>query len=182
MADTPKYIVKPLGKESRAAFRSGDQQLDSYFQERAPRDLKEKLSAVFILVTEAEPDVIIGYYTLSTQHVDARSLPEELRKRTGRYQKIGTTLLGRLAVAELHQNKKLGAFLLVDALRRSLEGTRAVMSFGVVVDAIGDNVVPFYKKFGFVSLSENRLFLAMKTIEKNFGPSSDYSESFRLSK
>ena len=63
-------------------------------------------------------------------------------------------------------------------MRRSLEGTRAVMSFGVVVDAIGDNVVPFYKKFGFVSLSENRLFLAMKTIEKNFGPSSDYSESF----
>jgi hypothetical protein len=42
------------------------------------------------------------------------------------------------------------------------------MSFGVVVDAIGDHVVGFYKKFGFVSLSSNRLFLPMRMIEKNF--------------
>jgi predicted N-acetyltransferase YhbS len=161
-------MVKPLGKEDRVAFHCGDPELDNYFHERASRDLREKLSAVFILVTEDEPEVIIGYYTLSAQHVDASEFPEELRRRTGHYQRIGTTLLGRLAVAMTHQNKKLGAFLLVDALRRSLEGTKTIMSFGVVVDAIGDHVVAFYKKFGFVTLNNNRLFLAMKTIEKSF--------------
>jgi len=163
-----KYIVKPLGGENRAAFHCGDQELDSYFHERASRDIREKLSAVFILVTEAEPDVVLGYYTLSTQQIEAGELPEELRKRTGRYKRIGVTLLGRLAVAEAQQKKKLGAFLLVDALRRSLEGTKTVMSFGVVVDAIGDHVVAFYAKFGLVPLSSNRLLLPMKTIEKNF--------------
>ncbi|HEV2991382.1 MAG TPA: hypothetical protein VG759_23290 [Candidatus Angelobacter sp.] len=75
-----------------------------------------------------------------------------------------------MAIAETHQNKKLGAFLLVDALRRSLEGTKTVMSFGVVVDAIGDHVLAFYAKFGFLPLSGNRLLLPMKTIEKNFRP------------
>lgn len=160
--------MKPLGGENRAAFYCGDKELDSYFHERASRDVREKLSAVFILVTEAEPDVVIGYYTLSAQQIQAEELPEQLRKRAGRYRRIGATLLGRLAVAQAHQGKKLGAFLLVDALRRSLEGTKTVMSFGVVVDAIGDHVVAFYTKLGFVSLSSNRLFLPMKTIERNF--------------
>ncbi len=130
--------------------------------------MREKLSAVFVLVTESEPDVVLGYYTVSAQQIDAGELPEELKKRTGKYKRLGATLLGRLAVAKEHQNKKLGAFLLVDALRRSLEGTQTVVSFAVVVDAKGDDVVGFYKKFGFVPLSGNRLMLPMKTIEKNF--------------
>jgi hypothetical protein len=123
--------VKPLGKENRATFYCGDQELDSYFWERASRDLKEKLSAVFILVTKEEPEVVIGYYTLSTQQIEAGELPDELRKRTGRYRRIGATLLGRLAIAKRYQSKKLGAFLLVDALRRSLEGTKTVMSLAL---------------------------------------------------
>lgn len=131
MADSPTYIVKPLGKENRATFYCGDQELDSYFWERASRDLREKLSAVFILITKEEPEVVIGYYTLSTQQIEAGELPDELRKRTGRYRRIGATLLGRLAIAKRYQSKKLGAFLLVDALRRSLEGTKTVMSLAL---------------------------------------------------
>lgn len=169
MADTIRYSVKPLGKEDRAAFACGDPDLDSYFRERASRDLREKLSAVFILVTESEPEKVIGYYTLSSQQVDAGELPEGLRKRTGKYQRIGVTLLGRLAVDRAHQGKKLGEFLLIDALRRSLEGTRSVMSFAVVVDAKGEHVARFYEKYGFVRTGERRLILPMKTIEKISG-------------
>ncbi|HXZ79148.1 MAG TPA: GNAT family N-acetyltransferase [Terriglobales bacterium] len=168
MVETPRYIVKPLGKENRAAFYCGDKELDSYFHERASRDVREKLSAVFILVTEAEPDVVIGYYSLSPQEIDAGEFPEELKKRTGRYKRIGATLLGRLAVSKEHHGKKLGAFLLVDALRRSLEASKMVMSYAVVVDAKGEHVIAFYKKFGFLPLRGNRLFLPMKTIERNF--------------
>jgi predicted N-acetyltransferase YhbS len=168
LPDDPKYIVKPLGNENRAAFQCGQPELDHYFHQRASRDMREKLSAVFILVTEAEPDVVLGYYTLSAQQIDAGELPEELKKRTGKYKLLGATLLGRLAVAKEHQNKKLRAFLLVDALRRSLEASQTVMSLALAVDAKGDDVVGFYKKFGFVPLSGNRLMLPMKTIEKNF--------------
>ena len=98
--------MKPLGKENRAAFNCGDQELDSYFREHASRDLRERLSAVFILVTEAEPDVVIEYYTLSAQQVEGGELPAELQKKTGHYRRIGVTLLGRLAVAKTHQNKE----------------------------------------------------------------------------
>lgn len=161
-------MVKPLADEDRAAFHCGDPELDGYFHQRASRDVREKLSAVFILVTEEDAKTILGYYTLSSQQVEVSEIPEALRKKTGRYRRLGATLLGRLAVAEEQQGKKLGAFLLVDALRRALEATRQVMSFAVVVDAKGEHVVNFYQKFGFMPLSGNRLILPMKTIERNF--------------
>jgi len=163
-----QYIVKPLGRENRAAFNCGNSDLDRYFHERASRDMREKLSAVFILVDQAEPDVILGYYTLSAQQIDAGELPDDLRKRTGRYRQLGATLLGRLAVAKGHQGKGLAAFLLVDALRRSWEVTSSVMSFAVVVDAKNEDLVKFYEKFGFTRLSGRRLMLSMNTIERNF--------------
>ncbi len=161
-------MVKPLGHEDRAAFHCGGPELDSYFHERASRDMREKLAAVFILISEIDPGGILGYYTLSAQQVDADELPQELKKRTGRYKRIGVTLLGRLAVAKQHQGKQLGALLLVDALRRSLQGTQNVMSFAVVVDAKSEAVARFYAKYGFVPLSGNRLLLPMRTIAKNF--------------
>lgn len=160
--------MRPLGDEDRAAFHCGDHELDSYFHERASRDVREKLSAVFILLAEDDPNTILGYYTLSAQQVEAAEMPAEFRKKTGKYKRLGVTLLGRLAVAEEQQGKKLGAFLLVDALRRALEATRQVMSFAVVVDAKSEQAAKFYEKFGFVRLSSNRLMLAMKTMEKNF--------------
>jgi predicted N-acetyltransferase YhbS len=163
-------MVKPLGQEDRAAFHCGDPELDSYFHQRASRDMREKLSAVFVLVWKAQPDVVLGYYTLSAQQVDAGELPEDLKKRTGKYKRIGVTLMGRLAVAKEHQGQQLGALLLVDGLRRSLQGTRNVMSFAVVVDAKSDIVAKFYERFGFVRLSGNRLMLPMKTVERNFQP------------
>lgn len=168
MNDEPKYIVKPLGDENRAAFHCGDTALDNYFHQRASRDVREKLSAVFILVTKDAPDTILGFYTLSAQQVVVDELPETLRKKTGRYDRLGVTLLGRLAVAANQQGKKLGAFLLVDALRRALVGTKHVMSYAVAVDAKHEHVAEFYRKFGFIPLSGNRLILPMNTIERNF--------------
>lgn len=56
----------------------------------------------------------------------------------------------------------------MDALKRSLEATANVMSFAVVVDAKGEHVVAFYKKYGFVRLSGHRLFVPMKTVEQIF--------------
>ena len=171
----PKYKVQPLGEQDRAAFHCGDKELDSYLLERASRDVRKNLSAVFVLLTEDDPQTILGYYTLSSQEIEAENLPEKFRKHIGRYKRIGATLLGRLAVSQDQQGKKLGELLLLDALRRSLESTEHVSSFAVVVDAKGEHVVKFYEKYGFILLSGNRLFLPMKTIQQLF-PYAEKSE------
>ncbi len=159
-----KYIVQPLGDQDRAAFHCGESALDRYFLERAARDVREKIAAVFVLLTEQDHNTVLGYYTLSNQEIDAGELPPELTRKTGKYRRLPATLLGRLAVSESHRGHRLGEFLLMDALRRSLEATANIASFAVVVDARGDDVVAFYEKYGFIRLSGNRLFLPMKTI------------------
>ena len=161
--------MAPLGRQDRAGFHSGDVELDRYFHERASRDVREKLSAVFVLLAEENLAQVLGYYTLSALQIDAGEVPDVLKKRAGRYRYLGATLLGRLAVAQEHQGKRMGELLLMDALRRSWEASKTVMSFAVLVDAKNEQVAKFYEKFGFVRLSGNRLMLPMKSIEMSFG-------------
>jgi GNAT superfamily N-acetyltransferase len=161
--------VKPLESEDRAAFQCGEEALDMYFRERASRDMKNGLAAVFIVVPESDPQTIAGFFTLSSQHTPCDTLPEELRKKTRRYKSVGVTLLGRMAVAKKFQNQGLGGFVLVAALQEAWKATRHVSSFAVVVDAKTEKVVPFYEKYGFRRLEGNRLMLSMKTIEELVG-------------
>jgi GNAT superfamily N-acetyltransferase len=173
----PKFIVKPLENEDRAAFQCGEEALDRYFRERASRDMANRLSAVFIVVPENDRKTIVGFFTLSSQQTACDILPEELRKKTGRYKAVGVTLLGRMAVtllgrmavAQEFQNQKLGRFVLFAALYEAWRSTKHVSSFAVVVDAKTEKVVPFYEKYGFRRLEGNRLVLPMKTIEELVG-------------
>lgn len=169
LTDQTKYIVKPLEKETRAAFQCGEEALDKYFHERASRDMQHGLSAVFIVVPQNAPDTIVGFFTLSSQQIACDILPEELRKKTGRYKAVGVTLLGRMAVAKEFQKRKLGRFILFAALHEAWKATSHVGSFAVVVDAKTEKLVPFYEKYGFRRLEGDRLMLPMKTIEDLVG-------------
>lgn len=161
--------MKPLEREDRAAFQCGEQALDRYFRGRASRDMTNGLAAVFIVAPENAPKTIAGFFTLSSQQITCEILPEDLRKKTGRYKSVGATLLGRMAVAREFQNRKLGRFVLLAALHEAWKATRHVSSFAVVVDAKTEKVVPFYEKYGFRRLEGNRLMLPMKTIEDLLG-------------
>ena len=169
MTAQPKFIVKLLENEDRAAFQCGEEALDGYFRERASRDMANRLSAVFIVVPENDAKTIVGFFTLSSQQTACDILPEELRKKTGRYKTVGVTLLGRMAVATEFQNQKLGRFVLFAALYEAWKSTKHVSSFAVVVDAKTEKVIPFYEKYGFRRLEGNRLMLPMKTIEDLVG-------------
>lgn len=166
MKENSEYLVKPLEGEDRAAFQCGDEAIDQYFHERASRDMREKLAAVFILVSRTNPETIVGFFTLSGQQVACADLPEDIQKRTGRYKVVGVTLLGRIGVAKEFQGQKHGRRLLFAALYEAWKATRHVMSFAVVVDAKSENVVPFYERYGFRRLEGVRLIMPMKTIEK----------------
>jgi predicted N-acetyltransferase YhbS len=169
LTDQTQYIVKPLETESRAAFECGEEALDRYLHERASRDIQNGLSAVFVVVPHNDLKKIAGFFTLSSQQIACDILPEEYRKKTGRYKAVGVTLLGRMAVTNEFQKRKLGRFILFAALHEAWKATSHVGSFAVVVDAKSGNVAPFYEKYGVRRLEGNRLMLPMKTIEDLVG-------------
>ena len=130
--------------------------------------MDRRAAVVYVLLsTEAR---IAGCYTLSSDSMDAADVPEGLIKQLDlpRYDRIGVTLLGRLARALAWKGQGLGELLLVDALKRAHAMSKHIASAGVVVDAKNDTAHRFYRDFGFIPFpdSEKRLFLPMATIEQ----------------
>jgi predicted GNAT family N-acyltransferase len=119
---------------------------------------------------------LVGYYTLTQDSIDAEDIPTELIRQLNlpRYDRIGATLLGRLARDLTCKGQGLGELLLLDALKRALAMSRDIASAAVVVDAKDNKAHNFYQDFGFISFpnSKKRLFLPMVTIERLFPPAS----------
>ncbi len=166
---TPWRIV-PLGRtHDRSAFACGSEPLDRYLALQARQDAEKRVAAPFVLV-EPPSARVLGYYTLSASLVLADALPADLAKRLPRYPQLPVTLLGRLAVDRTARGKGLGELLLVDALRRSLQGAVEIAAMAVVVDAKDSAAQSFYERFGFIALQRQpaRLFLPMKTVAALF--------------
>jgi GNAT superfamily N-acetyltransferase len=160
-------IVQLGAKHNRADFHSGSEPLDRYLRERANQDFKRYVATPFVLY-DADAKRIAGYYTLAATGIQFDDLPAAMQKKLPRYPIVPAILLGRLAVDRRYQGQGLGAFLLVDALRRSL--MNEIVAAAVVVDAKDDAARSFYEYHNFVSLAEQplRLFLPMTLIARQF--------------
>jgi GNAT superfamily N-acetyltransferase len=165
-APTTPYRIEALGKtHDRTAFTCGSAALERYLQQQARQDAEKSVAAPFVLTTPPALQVL-GYYTLSASLVNASELPNTLAKKLPRYPQLPVTLLGRLAVDQSMNGKGIGQFLLMDALRRSLEAAADIAAMAVLVDAKDDAAEAFYRHFSFLPLHEQprRLFLPMKTV------------------
>ena len=160
------YRIVPLGKgHDRRSFACGSEPLDRYLQLQARQDAEKRVAAPFVLV-EPPSNRVLGYYTLSASVITADAMPAELAKKLPRYPQLPVTLLGRLAVDQSLRGKRLGEFLLMDALHRSLEAAAEIAAMAVIVDAKDKEAEAFIERFGFTPLQQQsaRLFLPMKTL------------------
>jgi GNAT superfamily N-acetyltransferase len=165
------WLVEPLGKHhNRATFSCGNQLLDRYLKEIANQDARRHVAAPFVLVEEHSPKIVLGYYTLSAFSVDLGALPSDIIRRLPSYPVVPATLLGRLVVDQHRHRQGLGELLLLDALRRVHDQSSQIATVAVIVDAIDQEAVRFYKHFDFISFPERptRLFLPTKTIAALF--------------
>ena len=162
--------IEPLGSQhDRGDFQCGNGVLDRYLRQQAGQDLRRHAAVPFVLVDPGTGGVA-GYYTLSAYLIAAGELPAAIARRLPRYPNVPATLLGRLAVDRRYQGRGWGALLLVDALRRSWQGSQEVASLVVVVDAIDEAARDFYLCFGFIPFPGQafKLFIPMDTVEQLF--------------
>ena len=156
--------IAPLGElHDRAGFSCGVESLDRYLKTQAGQDVRRKANAVFVLGSEAEPERVLGYYTLCAMAISQGEVPEAARKHVPRYPLVSCTLIGRLAVAKDQQGQRLGSILLADALLRAFQSANTVGSFMVVVDALDEAAASFYAAHGFMRLPDSlRLVMPMR--------------------
>ncbi len=168
--EEPRYRVEALGRQhDRSQFSCGSEPLDQYLRAQAGQDARKRVAAPFVLC-EGEGATVLGYYTLSAISVDIGAWPENVAKKLPKYPVVPATLLGRLAIDRQLQGRGAGAYLLMDALHRSLQASRQVAAFAVIVDAKDERAVAFYRRYEFTPFEDRpaRLFLSMNVIEKLF--------------
>ncbi len=148
-----------------AAFDNGRHaSLNDWLVERALAS--EGASARTYVVCDAEqPRQVVGYYTITTAMEERAALPTA-KLRKGMPDKVPLLLIARLAVASVFQGIGLGADLLADALRRCAAVSEIAGVRAVIMHAIDEDAVGFYKRHGFIGspLGERVLLLPIEAV------------------
>ena len=150
---TATFNVEVLGPgHARDGFSCGIAALDSYFQHQVTQDVRRRASACYVALEAGTPTTgstgkVAGYYTLAAGGVPLIDLPAALVKRLPRYPSVPVARVGRLAVDQAFQGRKLGAALLADAVLRSVRSEVAL--YALVVDAKDAAAERFYRHHGF---------------------------------
>ena len=161
-----EFLITPLGKQhDRRSFDCGEPSLNQYLHRYANQDVRRRVNRVFVASPPSNPGQVIGYYSLSAGSLAANDLPEKLRRRLPQYP-VPVVLLGRLAVAKSRQGKGFGAILLTDARHRIAQASQVMAVYAVVVDALNDRAVAFYRQLAFIPLPSQplKLFLPMESV------------------
>lgn len=95
-------------------------------------------------------DAIAGYYSLVVGEVAYADAPERLKKGLARHP-VPLMLIARLAVGSSWQGRGVGAGLLKDAMRRTLQAADIGGIRALAAHAKDDSARAFYEHFGFAA-------------------------------
>ena len=159
------FRVIPLDTTlDRTTFNSGSAPLDTYFQQQVTQDVRRRVTACFIALTNEH--LIAGYYTLAAASVPLSNLPPNIVKKLPCYPLIPAVRMGRLAIDKNFKGQGLGGALLADALSRSSHSD--IAAYALLVDAKDITAAAFYQHHGFIQLPDTplTLFLPLVTAAK----------------
>ena len=143
-----------------AQFTCGRPALDDWLKTRA-RAAEARSARTYVVCEESR---VVGYYCLAAGGVLRGDVPSKLRRNMP--DTISVMVLGRLAVDQAYQGRKIAAGMLSDAMLRTLEFSRTAGVRALLVHAIDESVVPFYLQYGFLRFPEGAmtLFLPVETM------------------
>lgn len=157
MTFTPPFFSEALTESHDLThFDCENGDLNDWLRDSALHARGMGTARTFVWV-EASSPIVAAYYSVAP-HVVAR---ETLSKSVGRGSpdKIPAILLARLAIHHMLKGQGFGSQLLLDSLELIVASARKVGGRLVVVDAIDDNAIGFYRHHGFQSIPgrDNRL-------------------------
>jgi GNAT superfamily N-acetyltransferase len=119
-------------------------------------------SARTYVVHDEEQDRVVGFHTLAAASITHAEATRRAAKGMPRHP-LPAVLLARLAVDRTVQQRGVGAWLLRDAMLRSLSAAESVGIRVLLVHAIDDTARAFYEHHGFEPSPTDPLNLQMLT-------------------
>lgn len=127
-------------------FSCGEVSLDHWLQKRALSNQFGGASRTYVSVDQAQK--VIGYYALAAGAVSHQIATSRIKRNMP--DPVPVLILGRLAVDIRAQGMKLGAALLQDAVRRTMQVSQEIGVRALLVHALNDSAKQFYSRFGFM--------------------------------
>ena len=150
-------ILPLTGSHNRQGFDCGTPALNDWLRQVARQHQDKGLSNTFVAVLDDDPGRICGYYALTLTEVDRLYLPQAYQKKLPK--RIPGIRLGRLAVDQRYQGKRLGELLLMDAISRAQRVHQEAGVVGLFVDALDEGAAGFYRRYGFMDAPDHPLML-----------------------
>lgn len=153
MSRADDLVVRPLGpSDDRSAFRSGNIDLDRFFQRYAGQNqFRHHIGTTWVAVRDGR---ILGFATVSAAHLEVGELPVALHRKLPAYP-LPVLRLARLAVAEEAKGQGVGRVLLRAVFTLAWRMAEEFGCVGVVVDAKAE-AVGFYQSLGFSALAHSK--------------------------
>ncbi len=158
----------------RSSFRCGEQALDDFLRKYALQQSAKGISTVFVLIDDAQPSKILGFYTLSAAQVSVEQLSEAERKKLPRYP-VPCFRIGRLARNIENRGLGVGEILIGLAVGRCLQARSQVGAYAILVDAKNEKAKRFYEKYGFVPFVDSpmSMYLPLDVANSNLDKGSN---------
>lgn len=158
-------------------FSCGEPAMDRWLRDHALVNQRRSLSRTFVAVDDTgrgtpSEGTVAGSVTLVAASVEVERLPGRERRGLVGLEQVGAALIARLARDRRYGERRLGAWLLRQALYRVVEADRHLAIRAVVVDALDERAAGWYRQWGFAPLPggpEDRLWLPMKRVRSSLG-------------
>jgi predicted GNAT family N-acyltransferase len=157
------------------SFDCGQHPLNYFIRRYAATNQAARISKTYVAVEQRSSAVIsgpiLGYYTLSLLSISRDDLPPDLVARLPKYP-VPAAILGRLAVDKKLHGQGLGRFLLFDSFEKVVDASQHMPIYALIVDAMFDHLIPWYKKYGFKEFPNiaRRLFISVETLVTSSRP------------
>lgn len=126
-------------------FRSRSSEQDAWLKAHANSQLKAGTTAkVFVVTPHSQLTEVVAYYAWCMTAVNVADLPPRATQGAGRYPQP-FALLARLAVDDRHERRGLGASLLREVFKRTLDLSEQIGCRGILIHAETDDAVAFYR-------------------------------------
>ncbi len=169
--DDASYFTSRIEEsDAKSGFCCGRHPLDDYFRRHAVPNDRRNIGRTYVLRRSADDEAslppVLGFYTLSMAAIPSAQIVPIVEDKLPQYD-MPVALIGRLAIDERAQRRRLGEKLLIDALRRVVNAAATFGCIGIIVDAKDEAAERFYVTYGFATVVAtdwpHRMFLALAT-------------------
>lgn len=148
--------IQPLSSNhDTSSFNSQSDKLNNWLKSAAWSAHQKSTATVYVLTAQGN-NKVLAYVATSAATVDATTVTNPGFQKKGKTQlsQAPAARIGKLAVDAKYHGRGLGLMMLMHACNKIVEASYLVGIQVLIVDAVNkQNVLQFYKEFGFVQLS-----------------------------